>query len=701
MAGIKQVESGGNMNARGGTGENGGFQFMPSTWTQWAGKYLGDPNANVNDPANQNKVAYARIADLKAQGMNPSQIASMWNSGKADPTGNVGTNSASVSYDTPTYVQNVLAAAQQAAQARRQQSGGIPGVDTAQASTGMTPSAQPVPQTDQPNAQGYYDMSKASASGFVGNAAGSVGGILGGLGQAIMHPIQTAQNLLGMGAGGVEKLFGANNQDTQLFDGAVGYLKNKYGGDSLSQVINHVGHSLYTDPASVALDLSTLLDGVGAAVGAVGKVADISRAADLARASDYISTAKGLVAGSSPEATAALTTPGTLSNIGSSLKTAGQYTNPLTPLTKGVGMVAGGVTSAVRTLSSKMIGLSDPASMTAILSDPAQYSKMAMEQVNRGSVADEFASSLDALEQAKTDAGRAYNPIKAGGGTVSVPENWLSDILSKGTSADESGKAIPFKLSLEKQADGSLKVVSGTASNIYAPGDLAAIQNFVDRWGNKTTMTPEEFLNMRQQATKMGKFGRELGINDGAALVGKAIRADANKVMRPQISGLQQLDTTSAPLIKQYQEAKKTFLTTDGQDFKPGAINKITNAIGKGKNELLATMEKISPGITKKLQILKTVEDIQSTYGIKTATYMKDIITGGGIMTGNVPMIIASLISHPAIAIPLLRGAGYTAKTVQPIINVLKMIAGDPQLLKYYAVAGQTSLGATNNSKKQ
>ena len=106
-------------------------------------------------------------------------------------------------------------------------------------------------------------------------------------------------------------------------------------------------------------------------------------------------------------------------------------------------------------------------------------------------------------------------------------------------------------------------------------------------------------------------------------------------------------------------------------------------------------MEKISPGITQRIQTLKTVESIESAYNIKAGTYMKDIVGTAGLLTGNVPAIISAILTHPSVAIPLLRGLGYTARTVKPLLNMLKLVAGDPQLLKYYATAGNLSTNAT------
>ena len=108
---IRRAETGTSSdpyNTRGASGEYGAYQYMPETWKQWSGQYLQDPNAEYT-VENQNKVAYSRIKELKDQGYNPAQIASMWNSGSptAYQEGKRGTNSMGVDYDVPGYVEKV------------------------------------------------------------------------------------------------------------------------------------------------------------------------------------------------------------------------------------------------------------------------------------------------------------------------------------------------------------------------------------------------------------------------------------------------------------------------------------------------------------------------------------------------------------------------------------------------------------------
>ena len=102
---IKTVESSGNYEARGGSGEYGAYQFMPSSWSSWAGKYLGDPSAKMT-PENQDKVAEAKIQDLIDQGYNARQVALIWNGGQ--PIEKKGVNKYGVAYDSGGYANKVL-----------------------------------------------------------------------------------------------------------------------------------------------------------------------------------------------------------------------------------------------------------------------------------------------------------------------------------------------------------------------------------------------------------------------------------------------------------------------------------------------------------------------------------------------------------------------------------------------------------------
>jgi len=111
---IRETESQGNWNAKGGSGEWGAYQFTPDTWAKYAQEAGVNAQFGTATPDQQNQVAYTKIKQWKDQGYNPGQIASMWNAGGGKPNayieGNKGVNAQGVAYDTSEYARKVAEA---------------------------------------------------------------------------------------------------------------------------------------------------------------------------------------------------------------------------------------------------------------------------------------------------------------------------------------------------------------------------------------------------------------------------------------------------------------------------------------------------------------------------------------------------------------------------------------------------------------
>lgn len=133
---IAKTESGGNSKATGKSGEYGAYQWMPATWQSEAQSAGINVPLDQSTPEQQNQVAYNQISKWKNEGYTPAQIASMWNTG-SDPNAylgtfkdgdpSVGTNSAGVSFDVPSYVSKVMSKYDGSTQPTPQKSSG--GID--------------------------------------------------------------------------------------------------------------------------------------------------------------------------------------------------------------------------------------------------------------------------------------------------------------------------------------------------------------------------------------------------------------------------------------------------------------------------------------------------------------------------------------------------------------------------------------------
>ena len=95
-----------NYNSSGKSGEHGAYQWMPGNFE--AGAREAGLNPADFSPENQDKVAYYQIKKYKDQGLQPWEIASIWNSGSKDNwKDHKGVNKYGVAYDTPAYVAKV------------------------------------------------------------------------------------------------------------------------------------------------------------------------------------------------------------------------------------------------------------------------------------------------------------------------------------------------------------------------------------------------------------------------------------------------------------------------------------------------------------------------------------------------------------------------------------------------------------------
>jgi len=248
---IRQTESGGNFNAKGGSGESGAYQWMPNTWKAHAKQALGDENAPMT-PSNQNAVAYTVLKSWKDQGLNPAQIAAKWNSGSENGWENkVGTNSAGVKYDVPKYVKSVTDAYQTV------KAGGNVSADP------NNPSSTAAPQEPTEPQDGFF---KSMVKGVVSPVA-----------TMLARPFQAGAELMGASAETVNS-----------------YTKGNFGDwvapvpQNFSDVKKDVGRGLQT----VALGLSPAAGGA-----AFGSGMSLEQGNDLLSWETAFNTALGAVGG--------------------------------------------------------------------------------------------------------------------------------------------------------------------------------------------------------------------------------------------------------------------------------------------------------------------------------------------------------------------------------------------------------------------
>lgn len=111
MKALKKTETGSSTDPWNQVGDNGssfgayqwnnnkiplGTGELPSKWKEHAKQFLGDENAPMT-PENQNKAVYGVVKSYKDKGLEPEEIAALWNGARKDP------NTGKYIYNNPQY----------------------------------------------------------------------------------------------------------------------------------------------------------------------------------------------------------------------------------------------------------------------------------------------------------------------------------------------------------------------------------------------------------------------------------------------------------------------------------------------------------------------------------------------------------------------------------------------------------------------
>ena len=660
MKAIASVETGGTMNysAVGDNGASmGAFQWnnggtpvaqgqTPVNWQNAAAKFLGDPNAPMT-PANQNYVAYHQILAYKNQGLTPNSIDALWNGAKPDPNnpGQFIHISSQRAQQFTTALQNVVS--------------GQPII--------------PTPQTPSPSIQG-----------FLGNVIGSGASFLGNVGSALLHPINTIQNLASVPVGALQELGGESTPQTAIFDAVKNNFAQRYGSPQ------DIAHTLYTDPVGVLADLSAVAGGAGLVAGTAGKLADVAKLGDLATAGDAAARA-GVdftvgadgVAIPSVSATEGTGVAGAAQQVSQTLNKISHITNPLAPVVNGSVALASKGEGFVAKLADQFLGI-NANDVRTIQTYPDSFTEEEMAKVSRAGLAQEVAGAYKERLASLSDTSAEYNPIRQDTTPINVSPTFLEDQFRK-----------TAKVNI---VDGQ---ISANADSIArSPAEISKLQQTYDFWKptfQSGEMTPNQFMNFRQDVgSNLARFEGSPIKNQTLANIGKQIYHDANEEYRPQIPNLEKIDASYSAQRTELQNIGKGLFDRNGE-LTSQAINRIANAAGKGKDADLARLEQLFPGITGRIQILRTVENLQSVLGPKVGTYGRSIFGAVrlgsyalGIATGNTRVLAGALaieaIQDPTIAVKLITAIS----KVKP--EVVRPVLAD---LTRYVVMGSSSLNTS------
>jgi hypothetical protein len=295
----------------------------------------------------------------------------------------------------------------------------------------------------------------------------------------------------------------------------------------------------------------------------------------------------------------------------------------------------------------------DSPTITRILKNPEAFTPEAMANVNRGKLADNVKGVLDTRIEQLSSTGKQYQPIREARTPVAINAMDITDLLQK-------------KYGIGVSADG--KLVTNADSVPLSAGDRGAIEGFLSQYGPSKVNNSNALLNARKALDELSRW--DAAKTDVADKISQDIRRVYDGAGKEQIPTLARLDKQYSTEIDSLKKVRKEYLNSDGT-LKDSALNRIANATGKGKDEILGRLEQLSPGITEQINYLKAVEDVQTVMNShKVGNYAK----GAGIgmlLTGGNPlgMLAGFLLSDPTTAMSILRKLGVAKEKIDLLMS--------------------------------
>lgn len=325
------------------------------------------------------------------------------------------------------------------------------------------------------------------------------------------------------------------------------------------------------------------------------------------------------------------------------------------PISKTAGAISDVTSATTKFGISQATGL-NPETISEVIKNPQKFKNINPEL--RVETAKQVKSALDTRAKELSETGKGYDVIRNSTDIVTIPENTIKTVLEKyGVKLDENNK-----------------IITSPESRPLSQTDKASLQNFIDNYGSEKVLSSNAFLNTREALSNLAKY--EQGKTNLSTQISRDLRATYDDLGKTQIKGLKELDTEFAPEKQLISQIKKDIIAPDGT-LKDGAISKIANITGKGKEKVLERIKQVVPDIEERVNLIKAVEDIERTSGIKVGTYTRAGAGLVGLSTGNIPIIIGAILAQPQIAVPLLKGAGYVGQKARPILETIKTIAND------------------------
>lgn len=353
---------------------------------------------------------------------------------------------------------------------------------------------------------------------------------------------------------------------------------------------------------------------------------------------------------------------------------------------KTAGKTSSAIAKTGKYVTSQAYGLK-PETVDNIIKTPGAFSEKEMANIDRHSLFSKVYKSVNDRMAHLSETGKGYETIRNSKQVVDIPQQSISDVLDK------------YRIDIDRNG----RIAKTAESLPMSDADTKALQEFLDVYYNgEGKLSANGILNARTSLSNMAAY--ESGKTGASKTLAKELRSAIDESAKGQIPELDALDKKYAPEVKLLKKIKKTIFNQDGT-VKDNAISTIANLTGKGKEQALARMERIIPGISEDVNILKSIEDIEAAKGQKVGTYIRTGLgVGAGAASGGpVGALIGAIATSPQVGLQLVRAygkaKGVSSRLIEPIIS--KMKSGTKLVGSEYKLVNDAIIDASSKMEKR
>ena len=210
-----------------------------------------------------------------------------------------------------------------------------------------------------------------------------------------------------------------------------------------------------------------------------------------------------------------------------------------------------------------MTGL-DPSTIQTIKDNPSAFSKSAIQNTDRVSVARQVENGLQTRINDLSETGKGYSDIRKSVAPVRVDPQFLTNLFEKNTGM--TVQEAPIKpteegvIQTEPQKITPGTLTSSPNATIRNAGDVSRLQKIYNTYQplfESGTMTPNEFLNLRSDLADAANYESKNGKSSSVEAAASRMRGQLNDTYRPQIPGLQSVDDSFSGQIGELNILKR------------------------------------------------------------------------------------------------------------------------------------------------